>query len=259
VCETSWTWACASQVGTSHSRTGQRLQDAYSCFAITTSAGEVFVGVVSDGAGSARYGGEGAALVCRSIGVAARKHFSRSGSAELPSAEDIEFWVDHIRDRIYRAAGIRGLEAKDFAATLICTISIGKRSVFAHVGDGCAVVRLQSTGTWVAPTWPDHGEYASTTTFVTDQPAAKIRVTLMEDPIDVIAVFSDGIERMVLDMVSRKPAERFFGVVAAPVIKSAVPSGKDAALSEQLKGYLDSEQVCARTDDDKTLVIAALR
>lgn len=256
---TRWIWACASQIGTSHLRTGQRLQDAYSCFTIGKSAKEVFVGIVSDGAGSARYGGEGAALVCRSIGIAVRRHFYEQEGEGLPSEADIAHWVDSARDRIYQAASIRDVEAKDFAATMVCAISIGERSLFAHIGDGCAVVRLHATGSWLAPTWPDHGEYASTTTFVTDQPMAKVRVTPFDDAIDVVAIFSDGIERMVLDMTTHKPAARFFDVVASPVVASAVPNGKDARLSVQLKAYLESEQVCARTDDDKTLVIAALR
>jgi Protein phosphatase 2C len=254
---THWTWACASQVGTSHLRTGQRLQDAHSCFSIRSQGREWFVGVVSDGAGSARFGGEGAALVCRTIGLASRRHFNQFAS--LPAAAEIEYWVDEVRDRIYRAASARSLEPKDFAATLICTISDGVHSVFAHIGDGCVVTRTRGSGEWTAPSWPDHGEYASTTTFVTDQPAAKVRVSVCDDPVDVIALFSDGIERMVLDMAARKPAERFFSVIAAPVLTSAVLSGKDARLSEQLRSYLDSEQVCSRTDDDKTLVIAAIR
>ena len=138
-------------------------------------------------------------------------------------------------------------------------ISDGYSSVFAHIGDGCAVVRERATGSWSAPTWPDHGEYASTTTFVTDQPAAKLRVSELPLGVDVIFLFSDGIERMVLDMAAKRPHEKFFAPMAQPAIASAVEHGKDGPLSRQLGAYLGSDQVNARTDDDKTLVIAALR
>ena len=252
-----WTWACASHVGTSHLRSGQRLQDAYSCFSVNVAERDYFVGVVSDGAGSAKYGGEGASLVCRTMSVAARRFLTGPGG--LPSPTAIEFWVDEARDRIYKAASNRGAEVRDFAATLVFALSVDGRSVFAHVGDGCAVARSQATGEWIAPTWPDHGEYASMTSFVTDQPVAKVRITVVEESFDVIALFSDGIERMVLDMATRKPAERFFSVVSAPIINSRVPFGKDSQLSAQLRDYLGSEQVCNRTDDDKTLLLAALR
>ncbi|MCM5570050.1 protein phosphatase 2C domain-containing protein [Burkholderiaceae bacterium FT117] len=252
-----WIWVSASQIGTSHRRSGQQLQDAYSCFTVLPSLREVFVGIVSDGAGSSIFGRQGAALICRTIGLAARRHLSLGHP--IPCRDTLESWVDQARDRIYRAAAHRGKEPRDFAATLVCAISDGQHSVFAHVGDGCAVTRERATGEWVAPTWPDHGEYASMTSFVTDQPAAKVRVCTISEEIDAIAIFSDGIERMVLDMATRKPAERFFAAVAAPVTDSPVPNGKDAALSRALAAYLDSEQVCARTDDDKTLVIATLR
>jgi len=218
---------------------------------------EFFVGIVSDGAGSSEFGGEGAALVCRTLGLAARRHFAME--QELPAQTALEHWVDEARDRIYKAAQVRGKEARDFAATLVCAISDGATSLIAHIGDGCVVVRERASGQWVAPTWPDQGEYASTTTFITDQPSAKLRVTHFDVAVDVIALFSDGIERMVLDMVAMKPVERFFGVVAHPIVSSPVLRGRDRTLSRQLQAYLASEQVTSRTDDDKTLVIATLR
>jgi hypothetical protein len=217
----------------------------------------VFVGIVSDGAGSAELGGEGASLVCRSIGKSARQHFSRS--TELPTASAIEYWVDEARDLIYRAAEIRRKSARDFAATLVCAVSCGETTMIAHIGDGCVVAREREGHRWFAPTWPDHGEYASTTTFVTDQPAAKVRVSTVDQSVDVLAIFSDGIERMVLDMAAKVPAGKFFSVVAQPILESSVAVGRDSKLSHQLKQYLGGDQVNARTDDDKTLVIAAFR
>ena len=252
-----WTWACASQIGTSHIRSGRRLQDAHSCFTCSREEGPIFVGIVSDGAGSAELGGQGATLVCRSVGQSARRHFADGSSP--PDAAAIEYWVDEARDLIYNAAERRSKSARDFACTLVCVISDGATSVVCHIGDGCVVARAQDSGLWFAPTWPDHGEYASTTTFVTDQPAAKVRITAVDRPIDALALFSDGIERMVLDMTAQEPSQRFFNFVAQPIIGSPVASGKDAQLSRLLKDYLGGEQVNERTDDDKTLVIAAFR
>jgi hypothetical protein len=252
-----WTWACASHVGTSHQKTGQRLQDAFRCFVCSVVDKEVFVAIVSDGAGSAEYGGEGASLVCRVVSLAIRRYFK--SEQVMPSQAVVECWIDDARDRIYRAAHSRDKDARDFAATLVCVISDGEETLFAHIGDGCAVVRERSTGTWLVGTWPDHGEYASTTTFVTDQPDAKLRVTYLTRAIDVVSVFSDGIERLVLDMVAKTPAERFFAVVAQPVMGGRLLAGKDPLLSSELKEYLGGEQICARTDDDKTLIVAALR
>lgn len=254
---TYWTWASASCRGTSHERTGQPLQDAYSCFSRSLSGKDFFVGIVSDGAGSAEYGGAGASLICRVITQAARLHFVRGD--RLPTRTEIECWVDEARDRIYNAARMRGKSPRDFAATFLCAVSDGEASVIAHIGDGCVVVRERGTGEWIAPTWPDHGEYASTTSFLTDESLPRLRVSMSTGSIDVIALFSDGIERLVLDMLAKKPFEGFFSAIARPVFASTMTRGRDRALSQQLAGYLASEQVNARTDDDKTLVVAVLR
>jgi hypothetical protein len=39
-----------------------------------------------------------------------------------------------------------------------------------HVGDGACAVRLNNARSWLVPSWPAQGEYASTTYFVTDDP-----------------------------------------------------------------------------------------
>jgi hypothetical protein len=171
----SWTWAAAACRGTSHERTGVRIQDAKSCFCPEGAGSDVFVAILSDGAGSAEFGGQGASLICRTIGTLARQHFSVN--ATLPSDSTVESWVDSARDRILAVAARHRKAPRDFAATLVCTITDGSESLVAHIGDGCVVVKDESLGRWFAPTWPDHGEYASTTTFVTDDPAPNLRLT----------------------------------------------------------------------------------
>ena len=134
-------------------------------------------------------------------------------------------------------------------------LSNGQETLVAHIGDGGIVARLADGGTWQALSWPDHGEYASTTRFVTDEPPTPLRTHITRQPIDALALFSDGIERMVLDMATQTPFARFFSTMAAPLPKEP---GKAHTLSSQLKAYLDSETVNSRTDDDKTLVMAVL-
>jgi len=151
-------------------------------------------------------------------------------------------------------ASRRGLPQREFAATLVCLVSSGAETVVAHVGDGCAAVKEVDTGRWVAPSWPDHGEYASTTYFVTDD-ELKLRVSRHEGDISAAAAFSDGLERLALDFSAVQPFDRFFDGIIAPVAASAI-LGRDATLSRQLKSYLSSSPVNERTDDDKTLVIA---
>ena len=247
-----WTWIAASRRGTSHERIGLRCQDARSCSLLGENAG-VFFAVVSDGAGSASHGGQGASLTCRALAVHARTHFRKTSN--LPSDDDIVAWVDAAKDNIWAAATQRGLQLRDFAATLVCVISNGNDTVIAHVGDGCAVMKILGYDDWIATSWPNHGEYASTTFFVTDDKELKLRITRLTVDVVAFAVFTDGIERLALDFRNNVPFEPFFNAVMNPVIASEI-RGRDIGLSEKLMAFLNSDSVNARTDDDKTLILA---
>ena len=269
-----WSWIAASSTGTSHLKHNLPLQDAQACAAVPihndsqAHDAEWFVAVACDGAGSASHGRQGAIITCRTLRQAARRHLAAASSpsasslqeprptaSALPSAETVRTWVDEARQRIRAAAERRGLSARDFACTLVLALSNGQETLVAHIGDGGIVARLADGGTWQALSWPDHGEYASTTRFVTDEPPAPLRTHITRQPIDALALFSDGIERMVLDMATQTPFERFFSAMAAPLPPEP---GRAHTLSRQLKAYLDSDAVNSRTDDDKTLVMAVL-
>jgi hypothetical protein len=247
-----WTWAAAKCRGVSHQRANLRLQDAFKC-AVGTGPSEPLILIVSDGAGTASYGGQGASVICRNMAASARRHFERTPS--LPSSQDLESWLDSTRDHIVAIAARRQLSPRDFAATLVLVISDGAHSLTLHVGDGCAVLKQEESGHWIAPTWPEHGEYASTTSFVTDEPEARVRVASHVGQISGIAVFSDGLERLVLDLRDKQPYGPFFERMIAPVALSDA-RGRDHELSQKLRAFLDSDHVNNRTDDDKTLVLA---
>lgn len=251
----AWTWAAASSRGAAHVKTDTRLQDAFSCFSPHCGPSTIAV-IVSDGAGSASHGGQGASLVCRTLRTSLIRHFALTGT--VPTLPDFENWIDATRDRIATVAKRRELTSRDFAATLVCAISDGTNTVVAHVGDGCAVFRSQSDGRWRALLWPDHGEYASTTFFVTDEAGVNVRFAQSAVPLTGVAVFSDGIERLALDFASEEPFQPFLRGIVKP-LDQELPPGRNPALCDQLRTYLGSEKVISRTDDDKTLVIAALR
>ncbi|WP_315550603.1 PP2C family serine/threonine-protein phosphatase [Lautropia mirabilis] len=269
-----WSWIAATSTGTSHLKHNLPLQDAQACTVVSIRSdsqncdAEWFVAVTCDGAGSASHGRQGAIITCRTLRQAARRHLAaasapsasslqetRLTTSALPSAETVRTWADEARQRIHAAAERRGLSARDFACTLVLTLSNGQETLVAHIGDGGIVARLADGGTWQALSWPDHGEYASTTRFVTDEPPTPLRTHITRQPIDALALFSDGIERMVLDMATQTPFERFFSAMAAPLPPEP---GRAHTLSRQLKAYLDSDAVNSRTDDDKTLVMAVL-
>jgi hypothetical protein len=106
--------------------------------------------------------------------------------------------------------------------------------------------------------WPQHGEFANTTNFVTQRHASRaLEIATHDGPVDEIAIFTDGIERLVLDLSARTAHAPFF----RPLFRwlaSAEPVAAGAA-APPIAQYLGSKQVCDRTDDDKTLILATRR
>ncbi|MEO9132310.1 MAG: PP2C family serine/threonine-protein phosphatase [Sphingomonas sp.] len=249
-----WTWAAASRRGSAHAERGDRRQDAFRIVA-PASTHDFLVLVACDGAGSASHGGEGASLTAWTLTECARTWLLDNSC--LPERCDVTLWVQLARVLIANAATARGLAPADFSTTLVMAISNGASTLTVHVGDGAVIGRDMVSGTWLSLSWPENGEYAATTYFLTDEPEPRLRIALHETAIDRLAVMTDGLERMALNFTSAAPHAPFFEAMFRPVAASNV-AGPNRPLSRQLAAYLDGKQVLARTDDDKTLILAAL-
>lgn len=242
-----WRWAVASRIGTSHIKSGTRKQDAFS---ICCLVGETLCLVVSDGAGSASHGGQGASLVCRLLTTKFREWFGVH--SRLPGDDEVNAWIDEVRDRLAIVAEKRGLVRRQFAATLILLMIKDNEFLALQIGDSCMVGRRGER--WEAVCWPENGEFASTTFFITDDPEPRLRIIRLPLDFDAFALFSDGIDHVALDHLVAQPHARFFDPMIKPV-DHAQDTGKLADLSKALERYLDSPSICERTDDDKTLIL----
>lgn len=243
----AWRWASASVIGTSHIQNGVRLQDAYAVSELGT---DCIFAVVSDGAGSAKFGAFGAWLTCRFLSVRFRECMQEN--PELPSDEGLADWVDELRDRISAIATRRGTVPRQFAATLAAIIVAPDVAVTLHIGDSAIVGR--KGGEWDVLCWPENGEYASSTYFVTDEPEPRLNITRHQREHDAFALFSDGIGDLALSHLEQAAYPRFFDPMLRP-IDAAPGEGRLVELSAKLSTYLASPSVCERTDDDKTLIL----
>lgn len=251
----AWRWAGARSKGTSHEKTGLPCQDYGCAKEVDGPVGPVFIAVVSDGAGSAVHADVGSKIASVTLLRLAQDFLRRSPRSELGEETTWE-WLDAIRDRINAEAERVGLKPRDFAATIIAIIADDLGATIIHVGDGAVVIKATDSETWSVPSWPYQGEYASTTSFITDDPQPRLDFVAIDCPISAFAIFSDGIERMVLDFSNRTPHAPFFERMVKPVMALSNP-GRDADLSKALQSYLSSPAVCERTDDDKTLILGA--
>jgi Protein phosphatase 2C len=161
----------------------------------------------------------------------------------MPSATKYSIWQSALSEM-----------PRDFAATLVGIILCDDEFVLCHVGDGACPIRKREGQEWLVPSWPAHGEYASSTYFVTDEPVVNLRITRWQGDFSDVAVFSDGLERLVLDFSQRVAFQPFFDSMLKPL--SGIGPGRSRRLSVGLRTFLNSSIVADRTDDDKSLIIA---
>ncbi|MEJ0096540.1 MAG: PP2C family serine/threonine-protein phosphatase [Methylocella sp.] len=249
-----WSWVGACSTGTSHLKAGTGCDDAGACLEVVTPNGPILVAVVSDGAGSAHLSSFGARIVSRSFCRSALAFVGRGGRPHEVGAEVVAEWLDDLRDRVDQAARRRAEHPRSFAATLIGCLVHEDRAAIVHIGDGACALRLTGEREWRVPSWPAQGEYASTTYFVTDDPQPRTTIAHVAGKVAEIALFSDGLERLALDFATVTAFAPFFESMF-PALRKA-PPGRNRLLSADLRAFLDGPTVIARTDDDKTLVMA---
>ena len=250
----SWQVVGASEVGTSHIAVGRGCED--SCWAqvgATSSGMPILQLFVADGAGSASNGGEGAELAIQAVADFVEKKLRQS---EFSLSDELATQcVMEIRDKIYARAESLGLKARDFACTFLGILSCKLGTVVLQIGDGGIVLDV-GQGLEV-PFVPMSGEYANMTHFLTDEDAINQMVTKTYPGIVLrVAVFSDGLQRLALNMADNTAHEPFFSNFFK--VLSASTLEQEDQLHGALIRFLQSPAVNDRTDDDKTLTLAVL-
>lgn len=252
-----WRIAAASAPGTSHAKLGIPCQDAHVVNLFPDRNGKnVLVVVVSDGAGSAAKAEAGSWLTCSSVAEAAQAYLINGKVSDI--SRDVALsWVGIVQQAVDTRAKEDNGVAKDYACTMLVAIVGEDAAAFLQVGDGATVVSDDEGWCWVH--WPQHGEFANMTNFVTEPNAEeKLAFDLCPRRIDEVAVFSDGIERLVLHESSKSVFDPFFDRMF-PAVRSLDRDGLNCKLSASLENYLNSEIINDKTDDDKTLVLATRR
>jgi hypothetical protein len=249
-----WRVVGAAVRGISHERTGLPCQDAQRYRVLAD--GTLLV-AVADGAGSARYSDQGA----RKAVTRMLRFLDKALSAAVPAS--VEDWQRLMRRAFHsaRKAVFRVAEAtseagpdsaRDYACTLTCAVSSGDWLVVGQVGDGAVVAALPDGGLFTV-TRLQRGEYANETHFLIQADALdQLVIDVYDTRVSALAVMSDGLIRLALRMPSQDPHVPFF----KPLLNFVESTTDAAGAARQLSAFLASERVNARTDDDKSLVLA---
>lgn len=251
--EIRWRVVGAAVRGVSHERTGTPCQDAQGFRVLAD--GTLLV-AVADGAGSARYSDQGARRAVSRV----LRFITKALAADAPvSAQE---WQRLLRRafnsarkavlKTAEAANGGGNPAREFACTLTCAVASGDWLAVGQVGDGAAVAAGPDGGLFTI-TRLQRGEYANETHFLTQADALdQLVIDVVETPVSALAVMSDGLIRLALRMPAQEPHVPFF----QPLLNFVESSADETEAARQLSAFLASERVNARTDDDKSLVLA---
>lgn len=249
--DVQWKVVAGSATGTSHIRAGSGCQD-YCHFTFAGPRGAGVVLVCADGAGSASRAEVGARLACGAVLVAAAAALDEGLPVPDITTERVTSWYWLGRRRLALEACIEGIDLREYACTLLLAIVDCGGAVFAQLGDGAILFR--SGESYETAFWPQSGEYANTTNFLTAPDFERHLAVRAANPApDELALLTDGLQPLALHYATRTVHSPFFEPMFAALQGEPYPD----RLQVPLRQFLTSTPVTERTDDDTTLILAA--
>lgn len=235
--------AAASVVGPLHANKNLPCQDFYKI----CSRGKNFVAVVSDGAGSAKYGKTGARIVCETLvdmlkNVAWADVRTAVASAIASARKKLTF------HRLNKSKSEAGLN--DFAATVVGMVYRGRQGCFFHIGDGAALAYHDEDIASFVASPPENGSFSCETFFYTQDCWAKnLRFTPLEK-INTVFLMTDGVTNFSFSEDYRKIEKGFI----LPIDNFLKEEKNKQKAERALSNTLNTQQARKLNSDDKTLL-----
>lgn len=213
--------------------------------------GRNFVAVVSDGAGSAKYGKIGAKTVCETL----IDHLKNAPAGSF--RETVKKAIEIARGKVcrHRLNQSKSLEhINDFAATVVGVVHDGEKGSFFHIGDGAALAFKTGEPSSFVASPPENGTFSCETFFFTQNNwAANLRFTEFSG-LDTIFLMSDGLTNFAFS----KNFDRIENGFILPIHDFLLAEKPEKKASRALANTLNNAQARKLNQDDKTLLWAKL-
>jgi serine/threonine protein phosphatase PrpC len=249
-----WQVVGCSAVGTKHIVRETLCQDAV-CYEMIS--GQVIIGAVSDGMGSAKRSDVGSELAVKT--ALSQIKITQCWLNQPQNDEGVRDIFRSVLGKVQAAlkqkAENEGYSVEDLNCTLLAFVATPKWLAAMQVGDGLIVVRPKGRD-YQLLFMPDKGEHPNQTTPVTSSHALEeMQVCVKSGSYEFICVATDGIENISLVKPENwRPFEGFFKPLEEQIMLSK--NNLDHKKKE-INDFLNSEQINQKTDDDKTLLLCA--
>lgn len=216
-----------------------------------STSGKNFVAVVSDGAGSAKFGKIGAKIACDTlIDLLKNCSFENVQTAVRHAIEIARSKV--LRHRLNKTHCSKGM--MDFSATIVGVVSHQNRGIFFHIGDGAALAICESNINNFIASFPSNGNFSCETFFYTqDNWKENLRFTPFEN-VDAVFLMSDGLTNFSFSADFRNIEKQFI----LPIHNFFMQEKSKLKAQRALANTLNNSKAKRLNSDDKTLLWARL-
>ncbi len=246
----SWHISGVSVQGTSHLEKNTPCQDAHACL---ETAGGVLILAIADGAGSAERSQEGSQIAVKQV-IASLQSLFQAGVPETESdwqALLTQAFSEALQS-IVQLANNEAVPLRAFATTLACAVVSNDWLAVGQIGDGAVVVE-GIDGALTLTILPQRGEYANEAYFLTmPDGLSYLAYFISRLEIRSLILTTDGLLRLAFKLPEYQPSPNFF----QPLLSFLAETEDEEQARSDLAAFLNSARVNARTDDDKTLVLA---
>lgn len=206
-----------------------------------------FVAVVSDGAGSAKFGKIGARIVCDTL-IDLLKNINITRAREA-----VKNAIDVARGKVMRHR-LNRRSIADFSATVVGLVYHKGQGLFFHIGDGAALAFYEDDSDNFVASPPENGNFSCETFFYTQNDwQNNLRFTPFENA-DTVFLMSDGLTNFSFSSDYRRLEKGFI----IPINNFLSEEKVKAKAERALINTLNTPRARKLNSDDKTLLWARL-
>lgn len=237
----------ASVQGPLHSNKNLPCQD----YCRHATQGKNFVAVVSDGAGSAKFGKIGAKIVCDTLIDLLKNSTFENIKESIRHAIEIAR-AKVLRHRLNKTHCSKGM--MDFSATIVGVVYYQNKGLFFHIGDGAALAFSETDIHNFVASPPSNGNFSCETFFYTQENwLENLRFTPFEN-VDAIFLMSDGLTNFSFSADFRNIEKQFI----LPIHNFLNEEKSTVKAKRALANTLNNDKARRLNSDDKTLLWARL-